>query len=292
MLLEHLLGPPQGGEANGAPEVDEKVASLFDRMEKWQPLLNIARLMAWNNLLLLPLGALSIAGLPRSLKGWLRDPPILFPLLGVVVIGFATALYQGYGWGFRYMHGSLGALCLLAGYGWTRLSPDGRRSLRIVWAGSAISLVAAAWQLVTTEQYVRPYARTLAAIRASDDDAVLVDLRGGYFMTDLVRFPEGRPGRPAIMALRMMTKQEVRDLCANHRVGILDHNQFWALGVHAINPAARDEARLDDLHKELDALRCARPVVREPSVPHAISHRIGASGSMRNTVLRGIRAWL
>ncbi|CAN5370509.1 hypothetical protein BH10PSE13_BH10PSE13_08490 [soil metagenome] len=260
MLLAHLLGPPQGGAARGAPDVDDKVASLFGRLKKWQPLLNIARLVAWNNLLLLPLGALSIGRLPR-LAAWLRDPPILLPLLGLVVIGVGTALYQGYGWGFRYMHGSLGGLCLLAGYGWTTLSPEGRRPLRLLWLGSAISLVAGAYLLVTTEQHVRPYARTLAAMRASGADAVVVDLRGGYFITDLVRFEGGRPGRPAIMALAMMDRQEIRDLCATHKVAVMDHGQFWALGVHQVSPIVREGPWLDSLHREMERLRCGRPVI-------------------------------
>jgi len=261
MLLAHLLGPPQGGAARGAPDVDDKVVSLLGRLKKWQPLLNIARLIAWNNLLLLPLAALSIGRLPRRLAPWLRDPPIIVPLLGLIVIGVGTALYQGYGWGFRYMHGSLGGLCLLAGYGWTMLSPDGRRPLRLLWLGSAISLLASAFLLVTTERHVRPYVRTLAAMRASGADAVVVDLRGGYFMTDLVRFDEGRPGRPAILALAMMEKEEIRDLCARHKVAVMDHGQFWALGVHQVSPVVREGPWLDALHREMDRLRCGRPVI-------------------------------
>ncbi|HEX7855852.1 MAG TPA: MFS transporter [Sphingobium sp.] len=260
MLLAHVLGPPDGGHMRGAPDVDDKVMSLFGRLQKWQPLLNIARLMAWNNILLLPLGALSVAKL-RPLKGLWREPSIVLPLLGTVVIGFATALYQGYGWGFRYMHGSLGALCLLAGYGWTVLSPDGLRPMRVIWAGSALSLVTAAWLLVTTQEHVAPYARTMAAIRASDADAVLVDLRGGYFMTDLVRFQDGRPGKPAVMALAMMDEAEVDDLCARHKVALMDNSQFWALGVHEVNPVLRTGPWLDKLRVELNRLGCGKPVI-------------------------------
>lgn len=256
MLLAHLLGPPDGGAARGAPDVDDKVKSLFGRLSKWQPLFNIARLIAWNNILLLPLGAMAAAKLR------VREASIVWPLLGVVVIGFATALYQGYGWGFRYMHGSLGALCLLAGYGWTVLSPDGRRPMRIVWAGSALTLVAAAWLLVTTEGHVRPYARTMAAIRASRADAVLVDLRGGYFMTDLVRFDAGRPSRPAVMSLMMMDEDEVRDLCAHHSVEVMDREQFWALGVHPVSPVVRGGEWLDGLRAEMDRLGCGERVVK------------------------------
>lgn len=261
MLLERVNGPAVGV---AAPHVHAKVASLFARMEKWQPLLNIARLFAWNNLLLLPLSALAVGQLPgpRRWRLWLCEPSVILPLLGTVLLGFAFALYQGYGWGFRYMHGQLGALCLLAGFGWCWLSRDGRRPLTIIWASVAISLVATAFLLVTTEQHVRPYARTLKAIQSSKADVVLVDLRGGYFMTDLVRFPEGRPGSPKVMALAMLTEAKLRTLCATHRVAVMDHGQFWALGVYRVSPLVREGLWLDRLRKVMDDMRCGEPVVR------------------------------
>ena len=262
LLLAHLLGPPAGGAAHGAPGVQAKVASLFGRLEKWQPLLNIGRLIAWNNALLLPLGALSVALLPRRLALWMREPPIIVPLLAIALLGFAFALYQGYGWGFRYMHGQIGALCLLAGYGWTVLSRDGRRSMRLVWGVSAISLVAMAYLLSTTEHYVRGYAQTLAAMRASGADVVLVDLRGGYFMHDLVRFDAGRPARPVIMALGMMDQGQLGQLCRMHDVALMDYRQFWALGVHPVSPIVREGPWLDALRRQLDSQGCGRPVMR------------------------------
>lgn len=262
MLLAYLLGAPTGGVAGGAPGVGAKVASLFSRLEKWQPLLNIGRLIAWNNALLLPLSAISVALLPRRLGPWLRDPPIIVPLLATTLLGFVFALYQGYGWGFRYMHGQIGALCLLAGYGWTVLSRGGERSMRLVWGASAISLVAMAYLLSSTEHYVRGYARTLAAMRQSGADVVLLDIRGGYFMTDLVRFEDGRLARPAIMSLAMLNKGQIAALCRTHDVAVTDYRQYWALGVHPVSPVVREGPWLDSLHRELDRLNCGRPVIR------------------------------
>ncbi len=259
--LASLLGPPLGGAARGAPGIGAKIESLFGRLDKWQPLLNIGRLMAWNNALLVPLAALGLSRMNWRPGAWLRDPPIILPLLGTVLIGFALALYQGYGWGFRYMHGQLGALCLLAGFGWTRISREGRRPLRLLWASCAAAAVAGAFLLVTTENYVRGYARTMAAIRASNADVVLVDLRGGYFMTDLVRFDDGRPGRPAVMALGHVSHEGIRRLCATRRVAVLDYSQFWRMGVHAITPLIRDGGRLSSRQTLLRQIGCYRPVV-------------------------------
>lgn len=263
--LASLLGPPLGGAAKGAPGIGAKIESLFGRLDKWQPLLNIGRLMAWNNPLLVPLAAIGLTRMNWRPGVWLRDPPVILPLLGTVLIGFALALYQGYGWGFRYMHGQLGALCLLAGFGWTRISREGRRPLRLLWASCAAAAVAGAFLLVTTEQYVRGYARTMAAIRASDADVVLVDLRGGYFMTDLVRFEGGRPGRPAIMALGHVSHDGLRQLCASRRVAVLDHGQFWRFGVHRVTPVIRDGGRLSSRQALLRRIGCYRPVVPLPA---------------------------
>lgn len=262
--LASLLGPPLGGAERAAPGIGAKIESLFGRLDKWQPLLNIGRLMAWNNPLLVPLAALGLTRMNWWPRAWLRDPPIILPLLGTVLIGFALALYQGYGWGFRYMHGQLGALCLLAGFGWTRISREGRRPLRLIWASCAAAAVAGAFLLVTTEHYVRGYARTMQAIRASDADVVLVDLRGGYFMTDLVRFADGRPGRPAVMALGHVSHDGLRRLCAEHSVAVLDHPQFWRMGVHPITPLIRDGGRLSSRQSLLHRIGCYRPVLPPP----------------------------
>lgn len=259
--LASLLGPPLGGAAKGAPGIAAKIESLFGRLDKWQPLLNIGRLMAWNNALLIPLAAMGVTRMDWRPGAWLRNPPIVLPLLATALVGFALALYQGYGWGFRYMHGQLGALCLLAGFGWTRIARDGRRSLRLIWASCAAAAVAGAFLLVTTESYVRGYARTMAAIRASDADVVLVDIRGGYFMTDLVRFTDGRPGRPAVMALGHVSRDRLRQLCATHRVAVLDYPQFWRLGVHRVTPLIRNGGYLTSRQSLLREIGCYRPVV-------------------------------
>jgi hypothetical protein len=63
------------------------------------------------------------------------------------------------------------------------------------------------------------------------------------------------------MALSMMDLDEVRALCATHRVALMDHAQFWALGVHPVNPLVGESKRLDALRAELDRLKCGQPVV-------------------------------
>jgi len=263
MLLVHELGPPPPSDAARTNGIMDKIASLFGRLDDWQPLLNIARLISWNNVLLLPLAALSLAGVRwRALT---RHVPIVLPLMLGVLGGMGLALYQGYGWGFRYMHGQIGALCLLAGFGWCAVVPRGwRGALPLVGAAVIVSLATGAWLLADTERYVRGYARTMAAIRTADADAVLVDIRGGYYMTDLVRFDEGRPGAPAVLSLPMLSAEELEQLCATRRVAIMDYRQFWRLGVEPLPPNYPGSEEMQERRDLLDAMGCGRPVIEVP----------------------------
>ena len=263
MLLVHLVGPPPPSDVARTNGIVDKLASLFGRLDDWQPLLNNARLITWNNLLLLPLAALAPLGVRwRALR---REVPIALPLMLGALAGMGLALYQGYGWGFRYMHGQIGALCLLAGLGWRAAVPQGARgAMTLVGASVLLSLAAGGWLLADTERYVRGYARTMAAIRAADADAVLVDLRGGYYMTDLVRFDEGRLRRPAILALQMLNRRQLEQLCATKRVAIMDHRQFWRLGVEPIPPRFPGSETIEQRRDILAAMGCGRPVIAMP----------------------------
>lgn len=263
MLLVHLVGPPPPADVARTNGITDKLASLFGRLDDWQPLLNNARLIAWNNLLLLPLAGLSLLGV--RWRGLLRDVPIVLPLMLGVLAGMGLALYQGYGWGFRYMHGQIGALCLLAGFGWRAAVPRGLRgAMPLAGAATALSLIAGVWQLADTERYVRGYARTMAAIRASDADVVLIDIRGGYYMSDLVRFDEGRLSRPAVMALQMLDRAQIEQLCHDRHVAIMDRDQFWRLGVEPVPPVFTGSDFIQQRRDLLARLGCGRPVIEMP----------------------------
>jgi len=255
MLLIHEVGQAPLTDIHRTNGITDKLESLFGRLDTWEPLLNNARLLAWNNLALLPLALLS----PFAVR-WrrtFREPSVVLPLLLAVGLGMGFALYQGYGWGFRYMHGGIGALCLLAGFGWSAVTRPGDRAAgRLLGAATLVSLVAGAWLLCDTEQYVRGYARTMAAIRAAPADVVLVDMRGGYYMTDLVRFQDGRMGRPAVMALQMLTRQDIDRLCDTRRVAIADLTLFQPLGVHPVSPIFVGSQYIQTLRDHLSDIGC------------------------------------
>ena len=259
LALTHFVGPPPPSDIHRTNGVFDKLESLFGRLDSWQPLLNIARLFAWNNLLLAPLALLAPFAV-RWRPVWerlLRDPPIVLPLAIGVLSGMGLALYQGYGWGFRYMHGQMGALCLLAGYGWTVVTRTAqRRGQAALVVGTAISLVACLWLLRDTERYVRGYARTMTAIRASGADVVLIDIRGGYYLTDLARFDEGRPGAQAIMPLHHLSFAQLDRLCAAHRVAIADRSLYWPLGLYPVSPHMRESKAIQLRRDYLKRIGC------------------------------------
>ncbi|HWJ69045.1 MAG TPA: MFS transporter [Sphingobium sp.] len=266
MLLTDLIGPPPPADLSRTNGIVDKLVSLIGRLDSWQPLLNNARLVGWNNLLLLPLAGLAILGV--RWRGLLRDVPITVPLLLGVLAGMGLALFQGYGWGFRYMHGQLGALCLLAGLGWCAAGQ--RPMLTRLVAGSALfALLSGGWLLADTERYLRGYARSMAAIRAADADVVLVDIRGGYYMSDLVRFDDGRLVRPAVMALHKLSLPQLDRLCATQSVAIMGREQFWPLGVHRLSPVYSGSDQLQQRRDHLAAIGCGRPVVVPPAAPPA-----------------------
>src|SRR3546814_3296202 len=92
--------------------------------------------MAWNNVLLLPLAALGVLQL-RWRAMFARDASILLPLTITCILGLLLLVYQGHGWGYRYLHGLIGAFCLLGGFGWMRLSrPEKPLSLSPIWLRS------------------------------------------------------------------------------------------------------------------------------------------------------------
>lgn len=262
LLLVHAVGPPPPVDAERTNGVFDKILSLFDRLGgSWRPLEDNARLLAWNNLLAVPLALLSLISVRwRSL---FRAPSIVLPLMLGVLIGMGLALYQGYGWGFRYMHGQIGSLCLLAGFGWATVVPQGdTKRFRLVNAATLISLLAGIWLLATTEHYARGYARTMAAIRASKADVVLVDSRGGFFIYDLVRLDHGWPNRgPAVMAMNMLSIEQLDQLCAKHSVAIMDYSQFWALGVHRVPLRFQRDAYMREERDHLTAIGCGQPVI-------------------------------
>nr|MBA4771285.1 MFS transporter [Sphingobium sp.] len=268
-FLLHALGAPT--DIRPSAGVADKVGSLFQRLgDRWQPLVNLSRYMAWNNILMVPLAVLGIAAM--RWRAMIRGQEIALPLALGCLAGCVLALAQGYGWGFRYAHGFIGPFCLLSALGWARCRPAG--AMRPLFVGLAITALGSAFLVWRTHEFVAPYAASHRLIDSSQADVVLIDPRGGLYVTDLVRGRDGVPGKPMVMNLGMLSLEQVDRLCQSYVVELFDRAEFRPLGV----PLARWRLdRMDALRAHMREAGCDRPV--QPPLPETMDEALEAAGN-------------
>jgi hypothetical protein len=266
-FLLHALGAP--ADVRPSAGVADKVGSLFERLgDRWQPLVNLTRYIAWNDIMMVPLAALGVAAM--RWRALLAGREIALPLALGCVAGCGLALAQGYGWGFRYAHGFIGPFCLLAGLGWARFRA--RDAMRPVLIGLLITILSSGYLVWRTYEFVAPYAASHRLIDSSEADVVLVDPRGGLYVTDLVRGRNGVPGRPMVMNLGMLTIEQVDELCRNYVVQLFERADFRPLGV----PLARwNLDRMDMLRAHMKDAGCDKPV--QPPLPQTMEEAFNAA---------------
>jgi hypothetical protein len=150
---------------------------------------------------------------------------------------FVIIPQQGPGWGYRYLHGLIGSLALLAGYGWIALSMRASRSematsirLFAIAAGVAclILLPAHAWD---AHDFVIPYARAQQAIEHAPTDLVVVDKSGLLIAEDLVRNDLFLRNRPMVLDLDHLNESDIANLCARYSIAVFDRSEGLALGI-------------------------------------------------------------
>lgn len=219
-------------------------------------LLNLARLLSWQSLFVLPLLVLAWPAIRRG-------DGIARPLAAGVLLLFLAMLillpWQGHGWGYRYLHGFLGSLCLLAGYGWTRVAGTAERQ-RLYGAFAAATaaslLVLLPLHLAYAQRLVTPYRTAYAAIVRASAEVVLVDRTGLFYADDLVRNRPDLANRPLVMDLDSLTAAQIVELCRSRRVARFGFAEGMAAGIMGAAEPPSARSRL------LDRLNCAVPVPR------------------------------
>ena len=173
---------------------------------------NLLRLIAWQAPLAAPL---ALAGIVEAVR--CRSTFLLAMAVGLVVIVLflgAVTPFQAQGWGYRYLHGYLGSISLLAAAGWIRLSDAApRRSWSVLVVGAAVALVVVL--PIRADQmrlYVSPSVRFERMIRRSPADVVLVDPANSLFWIDLVRNDPFLVAHPKVMSLRALTRSQIVEL--------------------------------------------------------------------------------
>ncbi len=217
---------------------------------------NLIRLTTWQNPLTVPLFVLGFAAAVRG-KGPARAMALGIPAM--IAALWVLLAFQGYGWGYRYLHGALGSLCLIAAWEWDRLcqglSPTGRQAATGALGGIALGAILCLtpvrlWQAA---QWVRPYAEAGAEIAKEPADIVLVDETGIWFGRHLVRNDPYLAMRPVVLDLAFLNRSQIALLCSRYSVALFDRSDAVRDGIHLFSaPAAGWRA-------QLRALSCRGP---------------------------------
>lgn len=191
---------------------------------------NLLRFVLWQNPLAVGLALAGVAAAVKA-RGTLRAL-----VAGAVLTVLAMTVLmpsQGHGWGYRYLHGFLGSLSLLAAAAWVAATTgveERRRGWSLVLASVAFSLLVLlpvrAWQV---RSFIAPYAAATQALRKADVDVVAVDPTGMFYATDLVRNDPWLRNRPKVIDLVTASPDQLRALCATSRLAVFDRTSGFGL---------------------------------------------------------------
>lgn len=226
---------------------------------------NLLRAVAWQNIACLVLVPLAWGAVRRG-DGVARQLAAGAAL--TVAAMFVLLAYQGHGWGYRYIHGLLGNLALLAGYGWVAATSGDQSAGRVRTAFAAATLVTVAvlvpWQLRHAIAFVEPYRSAVDAIRSQPADVVLVDGRGLQFGADLVRNEPFLRDAPRILDYTLLPHDGIAALCRSRTVAVFDAADGVRFGIATESHLA--SARPDAPPPVRDAVRIAgcRPAATGP----------------------------
>lgn len=195
---------------------------------------SLIRFITWQNVLIVPLILICTPAVSTMRGPWRA---MLFGILLTIAAMIVLLADQHLGWGYRYLHGHIGSVCLLATAGWFRLPETVRaggpaRGLFAVGlALSMLCLPVRAWQART---YVAPYARADAAISAIDADVLLVDTPHHEFAFDLVRNDPLLRNRPKRMLAAALSDAQLARLCREYTVARFTDADAARFGMHKV----------------------------------------------------------
>ncbi len=185
----------------------------------WIMAANLLRFLCWQHPLALPL---SILGVGMNFR---REPLCRALAIGVVLPILVTAIllpWQGYGWGYRYVHPVLGNVMLLAGYGWRTLELK-QLDLRAVLVRStalAIFIIFPCYA-VTTHGFVAPFSELRREIASSPADIVIVDTGAAPYSDDLVLNQADLSNRPITLLAGILKPEDMQRVCSFGSIAFL-----------------------------------------------------------------------
>lgn len=262
-LALHLSGAEPAG-AVGASHLMQEVTGLLSKFDLAGVALmakNLLRFTAWQNPLTV---ALFMLGLwPALQRGGVLQALAIGVLL-TLAAAFVLLPFQGHGWGYRYVHGLLGGICLVAAGTWVH-QVDGDVTRRPAMAKALAASCAFVWGLLLPWQahqvhrWVTPYARASAALAQMDADVVVIDPRGVWYGRDLARNDPFLAHRPKVMSLADLNEPRIDLLCRTHRVTIFDQTAASPFGIRPARIGGELDAQAARLRAVMTRLHCGEP---------------------------------
>jgi hypothetical protein len=211
------------------------IGSIFKILNPRMPIIqsmNLLLIIGWASLAT-PL--LAILGASQFFK---VRPIIQDAILScLLTFGFYFFFYldQAHGWGYRYFHGAIASLIIVAVAGFNRLSNfqvGEHRATKFVLVGIAGSLLLQfPLRCFEAERFVRPYAQTAAVIHAIPKDIVAFDWRDAWYSADLIRNDPFLEKRPVIVSIFSLTPLAIAALEKNGSVRFITRDDLKRLGM-------------------------------------------------------------
>jgi hypothetical protein len=210
------------------------IGSMFKFLNPRMPIIqsmNLLLIIGWASLAA-PL--LAVLGASQFFK---VRPIIQDSILScLLTFGFYFFFYidQAHGWGYRYFHGAIVAFLIVAVAGFNRLSNlvGQHRATKFVLVGIAASLlIQFPLRCFEAERFVRPYARTAAAIHAIPKDIVAFDWLDAWYSADLIRNDPFLEQRPIIVSIFQLTPEAVAALEKNGTARFITRDDLTRLGM-------------------------------------------------------------
>lgn len=252
-LVGAMPAAAAGGDGAGFLSRLAEVFAARDGLGLTEIIANSLRFVAWQHVLLVPLAALSLPILRRDGLAAALAGGVVLTLAGMLVL----LPYQGHGFGYRYLHGLIGNVILLAVYGWMRLG-DARAVWRpVVVRASVLSvLVLLPVQVWLAHAFYAPYAETRARLLALDVDYVVVGAADVPFSADLVFNPPAVDRRPVLLLRDEMGEAGMAAICAGGAsVAMVDRR--------LLQPIARYYGMPEDMIRDADVPTVAAELVQK-----------------------------
>lgn len=234
---------------NFTPASVGQTASFF---RLWNPKMIVIQPMD----LLLVVGWSALATPLLAVLGFariLRERPIIrdAALSCFLTFGFYYFFYldQGHGWGYRYFHGTLSCLILVAVVGWRALiEKAGERKARnfLLVAMAASFFLALPLRCFQAESFIRPFANASEAVHSMNARVVGIDPRLAWYSADLIRNDPFLENRPIVAGLVDLRPAEVVALARAGRPKFVSQKEMTELGLATTprKPLRHDSFRL------------------------------------------------